>query len=636
VKLDFYSDEGFVFLPTEGNNTKVSWASVTALPELKEAPATVLALLRTMKSKVADGVKKSVEVKHTISNRLAPMLTAFLTTKKYDPVLFRVITPYSFRDLPTYVKQGHMHPDNVPQGRGSEYLSKISAILGADISVNREMYMSTMMLINNLWSNPMDKEPFMKTIINPMLEERATVDGQVIWQYDEHWEQMGFIATSLNGEYLESFYDDVKGLYYLVNYNVPYIKVYSEKRACITTLKTLLGRSITESQYDSTKQLIRTKLNPSLEFGHIEGTDGFNLFRQTEELGVLNNPSVYTKRYSRPIVTLAYLESLIPDDFMRSYVLSFLRTKLTTFRYSPIVLYMIGKPGSGKDTLVEIMRRIIGAEYVAKPDTKVFLEQYNGWLLDKYFVQLDEYGNKLVRHSEKQETLGRIKAYTGSEEVQIRAMRNDGFNYRHAMTFILTANSNPLPIESDDRRIAFIKTPNRLDRQDWVKELGGIRRVQELIEQETLDFCYYMATEVHNLPGDQYVIAPDTEDKEKMVLDAMPAAEQITYYVQHGRYTELVELAEEYGIDGMDNDWENNKLLDTKIEELYNVMTEGNGSHRTVIKQLKAAGINRSHTTRNGQNLFYYFLPDIHTAKVRSTGEFQPIEYVEKVTPKGL
>lgn len=576
-------------------------------------------------------MSKSNEVKRAISNRLAPMLEVFVKGKRYDPAVFKIITPYSFRDLPSYVTKGHLHPNDVPIGRGSEYLSKVSAILGADISVNRELYTNTIMLINSLWSEPMGEKQLMSTIINPMLEERATVDGQVIWQYDQHWEQMGFIATALNGDYLESYYDDVKGLYYLVNYTVPYVKTFGDKRPVITTLKTLLGRSITETQYDSTKQIIRTVLSPSLEFGHVHGTDSFNLFHQTKELNILNNPLPYRDNYVRPTHIIKYFESLIPDDFMRQYVLSFLKTKLTTFEYSPVVLYMIGKPGSGKDTLVNILSTIMGSEYVAKPDTKVFLEQYNGWLVDKYVVQLDEYGNKLTRSFERQEALGKLKMYTGKRDIQIRAMRSDGFNYTHAATFIMTANSNPLPVENDDRRFALINTPNKLATQDWVVEAGGVRHVVErLIPAEIMDFCYYLATEVPTLKGNDYVIAPETEDKERLILDSMPAAEQIVFYIQNGRYEELAELAAEYAVHNFKDGWDKCRLRDEKVSELYAAMTEGHGVHRTVIRLLKGVGVTRSHTTKMGQNDFYYYINDLHKFADRSEDAgFEP-QFVNK------
>lgn len=637
LRLDFYSDEGFVYLPTEDNFTKQPWDASNGLPELREMPPAVLALLDTFKAKVpALSIRKDNQPKHTISNRLAPMLDNFIRSKKYDPILFRVLTPYSFRDLPTYVSRGHLHPNDVPQGRGSEYLSKVSAILGADISVNVETYTNSMMLINSLWDHPMSKEQFMSTIVNPMVEGRANIDGQVIWQYDAHWEQMGFIATSLNGDYLESFYDDIKGIYYLINYSIPYIKTYSDKRPVITTLRTLLGRPVTEGQYDATKQLIRTALHPNLEFGHIEGSDRFNLFRQTPYLAVLNNPEPYRSQYVRPNTIIQYFESLIPDDFMRSYVLSFLRTKLTTFNYSPVILYLIGKPGSGKDTLVNILRTVLGDDYVAKPDTKVFLEHYNGWLIDKYIVQLDEYGNKLQRTSEKQEVLGKLKAYTGSSQLQVRAMRQDGFNYSHSTTFIMTANSNPLPIETDDRRVCFIKTPHKLEKQEWVIATGGISHVQDLIKNEIMDFCYYLATEVKNLKADDYVIAPETEDKERLILDAMPALEQIIHYVQYNKWDELYELSKENGIKDFTENWERSRLQDDKLQELYTVMTEGNGSSRALIKAMKGIGHSRSHTTKAGRNDFYYQIGDLHKYKPKSeVVDFQEIAE-GKVQPKGI
>jgi hypothetical protein len=616
IALDFFSEGGSIYLPTEENYTKQSWEDKGELPELHECPPVILAMLETFKAKQAIPEIKQVEIKHVISNRLAPILETFVKLKKYEPALFKIITPYSFRDLPIYITKGHLHPNDIPKGRGMEYLSKVSAILGSDISVNIELYTNSMLLINSLWQGqdrPKGKDELMSTIINPMIEGKASIDGETIWKYDPHWEKMGFIATTLNGDYIESFYDDIKGIYYLINYTVPYVRAFSDKRALITTLKTLLGRTISEQQYDGAKQLVRTILNPSLEFGHIANSDKYNLFRQTLELAVLNNPHVYTSQYKRPNTIIKYFETLIPDDYMRNYILSFMKTKLTTFKYSPIILYLIGKPGSGKDTMVNIFRKIICNDYTSKPDTRVFLEQYNGWMLDKYLIQLDEYGNKLTKVSERQEVLGKLKAYTGSSEIQIRSMRMDGYNYKHCSTFILTANSNPLPLEMEDRRVAYAKTPNILSKADWVRDAGGIANVVEkLIPAEIMDFCYYLGTEVKTLTSDSYVIAPETEDKERLILDSLPAVETIVFYIQKNRWEDLVALSIELGISDFCKDWDKGRLLDTKLAELYSAMTEGHGIHRSLIRKLKEIGISRLHTTKGGANAFYYYINDLN------------------------
>lgn len=631
IKLDFYSDGGFVYLPTEGNKTKGSWEDIEGLPELKEAPPEIIAILRTFKMKVPVNNLTDISRKTVISNRLAPLVDNFVNRKgAYDPSLFKILTPHSFRDLPKYIKQGHIHPTDIPKGRGSEYLMKISAILGADISISIELYTNTIMYINNLWEGVDRPKPIGKlnsTIINPMIEGNSSVEGEQIWSYDEHWDLMGFVATSINGDYIESFFDDIKGLYYLVNYSAPYVKTFSDKTAIIKTLKTLLGRPLTEGVYDTTKQLVRTNVNPALEFGHIEGTDQFNMFRQSEELNIINNPAPYSTHYTRPTTIIKYFETLVPDDKMRHYLLSFLKTKLTTFKYSPVILYLIGKPGSGKDTLVTILGQIIGSNYVIRPETKVFLEQYNGWIMDKYVIHLDEYGNKLTRSNEKQEALGKLKAYTGSERLNIRAMRQDSFDINHSMTFIITANKNPLPVETDDRRVAFIKTPNKLRDADWVNEMGGMAVVYDKIMEEVRDFAYYLATEIDLLDMDSYGIPPETEDREELILDNLPAAEQITYYINHGRFESLRRLAYDYAVEGFETWWDNNRLREDMLETLYEQMTDGAGSIRTVTRMLKSIGIKRDHTTSNKSNVFYYYIEGLNKVDL-GTNEagFSPIK----------
>lgn len=639
INLDFYSDGGFIYLPTEGNKTKESWEGVTELPEIKAMPSAIKALLKSLKKKMPTLASDTKPKTAIISNRLGPMVETFVLNGKYSPALFKVLTPHSFRDMQEYVTKGHLHPNDVPDGRGSEYLSKISAILGADISISIELYTNAMMLINSLWDSPMERGKLLATIVNPMIEGKAAIDGNPIWQYDEHWQLMGLVATALNGDYIESFFDDAKGLYYIVNYTANYIRTFSDKSAVIKTIKTMIGRPISEGAYDSTKQLIRTLTNPSLEFGHMTGTDNFNMFRQTPELKVITNPESYASQYSRPVHMINYFESLVPDDAMRAYLLSFLKTKLTTFAYSPVVLYFIGKPGSGKDTLVNILSQILGMHYVAKPDTKVFLEQYNGWLMDKYIVQLDEYGNKLTRSGDKQEVLGKIKAYTGSERLNIRAMHRDGFECMHSFTFIITANRNPLPVEVDDRRFAFFKTPNILANETWVVEAGGMSAVINKLKSEIMDFCYYLATEIDSLPMDSYTKAPETVEREELIISNLPAAEQIAYYIVNAKVQELYDLGIEHGVEGHLTDWwDYNRLTEKGLEALYDAMTDGQGQIKAVARVLKASGVKREMTTRNKMPCAFYYVEGLKNFDVVTNAHgFKPEdEDLKTITIAGL
>ena len=136
-------------------------------------PSAIKALLKSLKKKMPTLASDTKPKTAIISNRLGPMVETFVLNGKYSPALFKVLTPHSFRDMQEYVTKGHLHPNDVPDGRGSEYLSKISAILGAAISISIELYTNAMMLINSLWDSPMERGKLLATIVNPMIEGMA-------------------------------------------------------------------------------------------------------------------------------------------------------------------------------------------------------------------------------------------------------------------------------------------------------------------------------------------------------------------------------------------------------------------------------------------------------------------------------
>ena len=621
MALDVYSDEGFIYLPGENNKTKEDW-TFEELPEIAELPAHIFALLSTLQSKENKVKPAMARAKSAISNRLAPLLQEFLSTDEYLPSLFKILTPMSFRSLKTYATQGHLHPDEVPNGRGSEYMSRISAILGADISVSAELYTSVMLAINSMWSKPMDDTRLMATVLTPMTDGKVVINGDQVWKYDKHWKKLGFVFTSQLGEVCESFFDDVKSIYYVINYTAPYIKTFTEKQKCLAYVRTITGNALTETHYDKNKQLVRTRLDLAEDFGHLKDSC-FNLFRLSQELHILQEPSIYKEHYKYPSITLQYLDTLVPEHKTRHYLLSFIRTKLTTFEYSPVILYFIGAHGSGKDTFVNILHNILGTDYIAKPDSKVFLEQYNSWMLDKYFVHLDEFSDKLTRNMDRQECVGRLKTYTGSEKVHIRAMRRELIHYIHSLTFLMTGNTNNLPIEAGDRRFFIINTPNRLDKQEWVVAAGGISSVIDAINNETKDFCYYLATEFKNLTKDEYVISPEDENKNSVISGGMPTYRKLVYYLTSQNFEELDSLSQQYQIVDFTKGWKVGKLVESKLVELYNAMSDSDNPATNKIiltKHLREENFKISYTTFKGRPLGYIIVPGLN-------------EYVPKIFP---
>ena len=150
LALDFMSTNRMVYLPTEANKSKVP---ILAVPSLKAVPPEVLLAILSLRA-----IKPvSLVQPNTVSYRanLYPLVAQFVESGKVDKKLFRIITPKDFRDEQIYTDYGYLHPKDVPEGRGSEYLSKVSAILGADASISEDTYVSAMKGINDLFATPM-------------------------------------------------------------------------------------------------------------------------------------------------------------------------------------------------------------------------------------------------------------------------------------------------------------------------------------------------------------------------------------------------------------------------------------------------------------------------------------------------
>ncbi len=605
LELDFYGENGFVYLPTENNTSKETWHDI---PEIKEAPPAVktllvqLHLLYQNKARPAEAVQ---ETSSTHTSYLAPLIDEFVLRGEFMPGLFKIITPKAFRSEKEYVKRGYLHPKNIPDGRGSEYLSKLSTIFGADPSVDDELYVKAMHAVNCLWDDPMDSARMDKTICDPMIEQKVSINGEVVWQYDKLWAENRLVMRTKRQASIEVAYDDQRLMYYIIDLANERSQQFDSDNALQGHLEAITVNPVPKKELKSKLPIINVRANPSKDFGFSDSIDAtvrdFNPFISSPELRIINDPESYKSQYNEPKMILKYLETLIPEDAMRDYTLGFLKRKLTTFKYSPAVLYFLGVHGSGKDTFVSILEKIMG--HVARPKAKEFIEKNNAWLLDAYFVQLDEFGNQLNKASDKDEALGLLKAYSGKPKVSVRTMRNDGYDYHHSVTFIMTQNKQPLMLEDGDRRIVFLHTPNVLSTQEWVEEAGGITKVYDLINAEIKDFCYYLATEVEAVTPDAYMVPPYSKHKHNIIADSMFAAQRISYAVKYGMQDYLIDLANEYNDERAAKAFSTARVTTGDLETLYDEMTEYKGEMRSLVKVLRASGVQLMPTTTNGEKV---------------------------------
>ncbi|UOF81434.1 viral dsdna helicase [Caudoviricetes sp.] len=634
LAIDFLSNSGFAYLPTAANTTKIAWADTAdPLPQPPVMPLSLVTLIQSLKPQkpTAQPAHDSLAYSQP-ALYLAPQLKTMADSKKPSYALFKTITPRDFRDMPEYIRQGYLLPDQVPDGRGSEYLSKVSAILGADSSVNETLYASSMQLINNMFSKPMPRAQLDSTIIEPMALGRASIDGVPIWKYNPNWEDNKLIYSSKWGDTLDVFFDSQRELYYCVNNTSLEVKDFSKDEAIVAYLESITRDNIPKKAFKQQIPLVSVISSPTCDYGFHTPPNGrtqFNSFTPSYMLSVFKNPKAYAHKYRYPKTIVNFLNTLIPDHMSRNYLLQFLRRKFDKFEYSPAIIYLLGVSGAGKDTLVGIIERMIGPTSMARPSADEFLEHYNGWLLDKYFAQLDEYGNQLVRYDQKESALGKLKAYTGKSEVQIRQMRNDGYNYHHSCTFIMTANKNPLFLDADDRRVALFACPNILKDADWVINAGGVGAVQQQIVAEHLDFAYMLATEVDNLDLDDYMCPPESADKRTLIASKLNAGDHLVYLLKNCMFRELEETATVHGITNLFDHAADGKIYEDALYELYSEMTDQKGTRRGLTGALR--DFHKVPTTKSGLKSYYYVIPNL---KGFSTSPFKHASlYVDTPPP---
>lgn len=603
MKLDVISDGKGVYLPGPLNETKESF---TYTEDPKPIPAIVKGLLTSLIPKKQEITNTTQSYDYHFANIIEGLLEG-----NPSHTLLKALTPKAFRSLPNFVNQGFLHPADVPEGRGSEYLSQVSSILGADISIDVDTYKSAMISLNAMFTDPMDMDRLLRTIIGPMISGEAKgTDGQMIWRYDPNFSKERYNIKTKLGEIIEVFYDPNKRMWYVVEIKTKKVQTFATDSSILSHLSAMSVEPLTKPKLQRNVPLMTTCTLLNKPFGFL-GKNEFNLFQSTQYLKILTGDENVVN-YKKPEVMLKFLESLIPEKESREYLLLFLRRKLITLEYSPVVLNFVGVSGAGKDLFVNILTKIVGRDYLAKPSGREFIEQYNHYLVDKFIVQCDEYGDQYNRFDHKQQALGRLKTYTGSEEIQIRQMRTDGYIYKHCLTFILTSNKQPLVLDVDDRRLLMLHNPNKLATQDWVKEYGGTAEVVDLLDTELPSFCQYLRDELPMLGRSEYMEPPFTADKQKTIELGMQTIDLIIHFIKNKMYQKLYDLAVSVGVDDIYERHDLNRIYESSLYAIYEHSTKYDTTIRSFRLQINRRGLIKKDTSVNNKKSYYYYCEGLH------------------------
>ncbi len=557
-ELDWFSTTGCVFLPTTANATKSTWTEDAEgnlhnqdnQPVIiRPMPITVKQVLELIlqpeqQQKTVSDTQTAQRSKGFLGKILASYdLTDLTDTATYEPAITKLLTPREYRTA-LYHKQGHLHPNDVPARH--DYQFKVMCQLAGDNTVDATLARDLIYYLNSLWDSPRPAKQLESEIIGGIISgKQKNQAGEPYWQYDENWETLANWSgiTKLGNYLVEVFYDPFKSTHFVYNTHTESLMEKVRATDMIAHIRSSCVGTFNQAEAISDMANVETLVQPTEDFGYLDNDTKFNLFKPTQALRIMADPSTHKEDYTRPTEFIEYMEHFIPDPTQRQYLLSLMKRKLTTFDYSPVVPYLIGVPGSGKGLLMSIIANIMGEQYVAKEVTgSQFINQFNkGWLEDKYFVNLNELAEGLANRSERIQATGRLKVYTGATTFQCQGKGKDYYTTdMHAM-FIMTANFNPLEIEDNDRRIYYISTPNTFKSSSQCVEAGDFTKIAKIILNQTLDIAYWLATEVKDISNNDYGTAPMTAGKEKIIEQTLDAMGKVVLYCNSENWEKLSE-----------------------------------------------------------------------------------------------
>ncbi len=559
LDLDWFNGTGMVFLPTESNETKTYWQTDeqgdlynhnNKLVEFKPMPAVVKQVLELALSKDTPKEKTTTETRISTSSKgyLAIQLENIkFDMGEYEPLATRILSPREVKDSKQFKAQRHLHPAEATEIIGrQEYLFKIMCHLAGDNTVDRELALLAIMWFNSMLDPPRSAKQMHSEIIDGILSGRQkNPDGNSYWQYDEHWEDnRSFTAISKrDNDLLHIFYDLVKKEYFVYNTVTHYLDSFKKKGELMEHIHAISVGAFNQKEAISDMENIETLVEPKEDFGYMNEDTQFNLFKPTNALRILADPSKHD--YKEPTEFIRYIENFIPTEEVRTFFLRFIRTKLTTFGYTAITPFFIGVSGSGKGLFMSILTEIVGRRYVnssVSPDQ--YMGRFNDWREDKLFCLIDEVAEGITSLSKFK---GVYKRYSGSEYFLLEPKGVRAREVKSISTDIMASNRVVrIGEEKNDRRVFYINTPNVFREHPMFEGLDSAEVAKTILRQVD-DIAYYLATEYENLALDEYTdLKKPSEDEEACMTVGANEGVQTLLLLAKGDFEAIDDLFQAY------------------------------------------------------------------------------------------
>ena len=504
-KIDYQTGNRLIFTWVNNKTKKILVKNADSPDELTPLPDAIATYIvnydlkhTVEKLKIRDEVVKSDDI--VTLNHLAPLihnilsdvtkpdvklnsLNTFLhivTPKEYKKILKSAPSPFGDNGTVVY------HPNTFKKGDGTHnYLVSIGYTLMKDESVDVETYMKAINFLNNLMDDP---DPTIDAMI-----KRDIASPE--FNYNPNWKTKTLTLTGKDGSTSYKIYQvlDASSETYMLVDEIKQRVMIGKKNAIVGIIHSKMagGRNIKPSNIAEKCLNVAIVNNPLKPFGLQGNSDEFNIFRRTKVQQVFYQPENFPElAKTTPDVTLRYLTHICGNERKKDLFLGFLKRKLYTHAYSPLVFVLWGVPGSGKNTLTQkILQPLVEGRDVINLTVENLRDKFNSVFKERDFIVLDEVHT--LPPGQRKEFINLINSITGKEKIAERRMfSSDIQSFSNEVTFILTTNKpTEITTEANDRRVVVFHSSKTLSEALGMED----NEVMDALEKEKYSFAYYLA-----------------------------------------------------------------------------------------------------------------------------------------------
>lgn len=292
-----------------------------------------------------------------------------------------------------------------------------------------------------------------------------------------------------------------------------------------------------------------------------------------------------------PAPFLEHVRYLFEDDQqVIDHVLNFLAhlVQRPDERVNHAILLTSEAKGIGKSTLGTIIRRLIGERNSYVAQSKDLKSQFDGWLMGKLVVQVDE----IYEHGNADLAL-RLKPILTEPTVSVNVKYGPQMVVKNFARLLLFSNhSAPIDIEDGDRRYFVFDSQAQPREPDYYERLNAF-----ISSDDGMAAIYWWLKRRCLASFKPYAAPPLTLHKEAIIqASGSPLRQYLEEAVQSGHL--LATLGPEFTMDALQ------RQLDS----------DGYGAQAKSVKEvglaLKAAGVVQGRASVNGRRTRVYRLPD--------------------------